>query len=365
MPPVTTALDGLMGRALVEQVPFSVLFELTNRCNEDCRHCYVDLGDVEDELTTSEVTRILGELKAAGTFFLTLTGGEIFTRRDILVLVRRARELGFALRLFSNGTLIDEARADEIAAIGVLAVELSLYSMDPALHDDVTRIPGSLARTLRAARLLRERGVTVVVKSPIMAGLEHEYRRVIAFADEIGAQYKFDPTLVARNDLDEAPLQHRLSSADFYDLCKDPQLGLAVEPGSVAPHGPGAANCSTGRRVALISARGLVYPCSQRFPPAGNLRHRSFREIWETSPLLLRLRNITAQDLPTCSGCSNNAFCGRCYLDAKQQDGDFWGPSSWAQGMAEARLKAFADGGKTMREMIRERFGDQTPGCEL
>lgn len=360
-----SAMERLMGRAMKDEVPFSVLFELTNRCNEDCTHCYVDLGDVEGELTTEEVTRVLGELKAAGTLFITFSGGEIFTSRDILPLVRRARELGFALRLFTNGTLLGEEEARAIARAGVVAVELSVYSLDPGKHDAVTRIPGSLAKTLRAVRLLRAEGVTVCVKSPIFAHMAREYRGIIDFAREVWAEYKFDPTLVARYDLDDTPLAHRLSAADFYDLCHDPELALAVDPASAATPAPGDANCSTARRVALISARGLVYPCSQRFPPAGSLRRQSFAEIWTTSPLLLRLRNVTAQDLSTCSSCSNASFCGRCYLDARQEDGDFWGPSSWSQAMAKARLQAHADGGATMRELVERRFGQKTPSCEL
>lgn len=355
----------VLNEALRQQVPISVLFELTNRCNEDCKHCYVDLGDVHDELTREEAERILDELHAMGTLFLTFTGGELFTRKDALPLVRYARNLGFALRIFSNGTLITPAVADEIASIGVVAVELSLYSMDADKHDGITRIPGSHAKTLRAARMLRERGVPTVVKAPIMAGLTREYQQVIAFAREIGAEYRFDPTLVVRYDLDDTPLTHRMNRADLLGICVDPHLGLAVQPASGTTPKDDQAICATARRVALISARGLVYPCSQRFPPAGSLREQSFREIWESSPLLLRLRNITSQDLPTCSGCHNNSFCGRCSLDSLFEDGDFFGPNSWACTQAEVRQEAHAKGGQTIEEMLKSKFGERQVVCDL
>lgn len=355
----------VLGEALRQQVPISVLFELTNRCNEDCKHCYVDLGDVHDELTTAEVVAILEQLRDMGTLFLTFTGGEIFTRKDTLQLVRQARDLGFALRLFSNGTLISAEVADEIARVGVVAVELSLYSMDPVAHDDITRIRGSHAKTLRAAHLLRARGVHTVVKAPIMAGLTREYQQVIAFAREIGAEYRFDPTLVVRYDLDDAPLAHRMNRADLLGICVDPHLGLAVAPQTGETPLADQAICATARRVALVSARGLVYPCSQRFPPAGSLREQSFREIWESSPLLLRLRNITAQDLPTCSGCHNNSFCGRCSLDALFEDGNFFGPNSWACTQAEVRQEAHAKGGNTIAELLKSKFGERQVVCDL
>ncbi len=354
-------LSHLLDDAAERIVPLSILFELTNRCNEDCEHCYVDLGDVENELETDEVLRILAELRASGTLFLTFTGGEIFTRRDILTLIREARRLGFALRLFSNGTLIGDEAVATIREVGVTGIEMSLYAMEPKAHDAVTRIRGSWAKTTRAARKLAAAGVPVVLKAPVMRHLATEHRAIVEFCEEIGAEYRFDPTLLARYDLDEAPLELRMNRADLMGFCVDPHLGQAVKPGSGHAPDAGGAICATARRVAMISARGLVYPCSQRFPPAGNLREQSFREVWESSPLLMRLRNITAQDLPVCASCEQNSFCGRCSLDALFEDGDFFGPNTWRCDLATIREDAYEKGGTTETERIeariRERLG--------
>jgi radical SAM protein with 4Fe4S-binding SPASM domain len=358
---MTQLLDGAM-RA---NVPLNVLFELTNRCNEDCTHCYVDLGDVEGELSTAEVCRILGELRAAGTLFLTFSGGEIFTRRDLLELVRHARSLGFALRLFTNGSLVRREHVEAIAAVGVVAMEVSVYAMDPETHDRVTRIPGSHARTVRAVRMMREAGLNVVLKAPLMAGTSPHYDAVLRFAAEVGADYRFDPSLVARYDLDTSPLDLRIPREQLLAACIDPRLGLAIEPGTGRAPDPEQAQCSTARKLALVSARGLVYPCSQRFPPAGDLRQQSFGEIWSTSPLLLRLRAITAQDLVTCSSCTANSFCGRCALDALIEGGDFWGPSPESCRQAEVRQEAFALGGATMRERLAANGSRQRSDCDL
>lgn len=353
---MSRALTAILKQAEENLVPLSVLFELTNRCNEDCAHCYVDLGDIEGELTTEEVIDILGQLRAMGTLFLTFTGGEIFTRKDILTLIRHARGLGFALRLFTNGTLVRDEAIEAIAEASVIGVEMSLYAMDAAAHDAVTRIPGSWAKTTLAARRMRAAGIPVVLKAPIMAGISKEYAQVLAFAREIGAEYRFDPTLIVRNDLDDTPVNHRMNRADLLGFCMDPHLGQAVAPGTGHKPDPGQSTCATARRVALISSRGRVYPCSQRFPPAGSLREQSFREIWENSPLLLRLRNITAQDLPVCSGCEQSSFCGRCSLDALFEDGDFFGPNTWRCELGEIRVQAYEKGGTTELEMIRAKL---------
>ncbi len=108
-------------------IPLDVSIELTHHCNFRCQHCYIPDFHVADRLTTQRLFSLLEELAEMGTVFLTLTGGELFLRRDWLAVTRRARELSFAVRLISNGSLVDD---DDAAAIRSLsaAVEISLYS---------------------------------------------------------------------------------------------------------------------------------------------------------------------------------------------------------------------------------------------
>ena len=96
-------------------IPVDVSIELTHHCNFRCQHCYIPDFSAPDLLSTERLLSLLEELADVGTLFLTLTGGELFLRRDWLTIAGRARELGFALRLFSNGTLIDDEVADQIA----------------------------------------------------------------------------------------------------------------------------------------------------------------------------------------------------------------------------------------------------------
>ena len=103
-------LEALLARLKREHVPFSVLWELTHVCNLDCVMCY-NVRQDQPELTTAECLDILEQLAAAGTLRLTLTGGEILSRRDFFVIAERARALGFALDLKTNGTLITPERS--------------------------------------------------------------------------------------------------------------------------------------------------------------------------------------------------------------------------------------------------------------
>ena len=67
----------------------------------------------------------------------------------------------------------------------------------------------------------------------------------------------------------------------------------------------------------------------------GNILTKTFREIWEGSAWLNRIRSLRPRDLPVCSTCSRLSYCGRCTAQALVEDGDLVGPSSHAQRRAE------------------------------
>src|SRR5580700_10308881 len=100
-------VEEMVAKALKLEIPLNVQLDLTYRCNERCVHCYLDHED-HGEMTTAEIKKLLGELAAAGVFFLTLSGGEILLRRDFFELLAFARGLAFVVKLKSNAILIRE-----------------------------------------------------------------------------------------------------------------------------------------------------------------------------------------------------------------------------------------------------------------
>ena len=142
-------------RALDLGVPMSVHFDITYRCNERCVHCYLDHDD-HGEMTTSEIKRVLNELADAGTFFLTFSGGEVLMRRDFFELLEYARNLMFAVRIKTNAVMIGESEARRMLELGVDQIQVSIYSHRPEVHDAITKLPGSLRRSIEAIRFLSE-----------------------------------------------------------------------------------------------------------------------------------------------------------------------------------------------------------------
>jgi AdoMet-dependent heme synthase len=333
--------DRLVRVASRAHIPLSVLFEVTHRCNLGCEHCYLTEGPVgrpkprSDELSLDEIRTILDDLADAGTLFLTLSGGEVFMRRDFLSIVGTARERGFSVTVFTTGTLLTPEVASELAELHPLSVEVSIYSARPAVHDRVTRIPGSHARSLRALRLLRERGVVILIKSPLMSVNSDELHELVGLADELGAGYGFDPMLTPRRDGDQTPLALLPSTKQMRAFLSDPVLAREfAQPVKCLPQA-GEEICGTGRRTCLISPYGDLFPCGVHPIPAGNLRDKRFHEIWTGSPLLKELRTQTVADL---RGGAKATPGFRCSALALMEDGDFLGP--FRRGEAMAQLSA-------------------------
>ena len=104
-------------RALQHNVPLNAQLDLTYRCNERCVHCYLDHRD-HGEMTTAEIKHLLEDMAQAGVFILTLSGGEIFVRKDIFEIIEHARRLMFCVRLKTNATLIGDHEAMRLRDIG-------------------------------------------------------------------------------------------------------------------------------------------------------------------------------------------------------------------------------------------------------
>lgn len=211
----------LMEKAARKKIPLVCHFDLTYRCNLNCVQCYVVRED-HPELSTSEIKDILDQLTKAGTLYLTFSGGEIFTREDFFQIAEYARRLHFALKLMTNGTLIDEQIADRVAALYPDLVNISIYSTSPGIHDGITSVPGSLARSIRAVKMLRDRKVKLGIGGVLMRQNINDYSKVYELAQSIGASFQGDPRVTSRNNGDSFPLRFQINEDDLFRVWADP-----------------------------------------------------------------------------------------------------------------------------------------------
>jgi AdoMet-dependent heme synthase len=326
-----TLLSEMNEKALQLGIPISVHLDLTYRCNERCVHCYLDHED-HGEMTTAEIADVLVQLADAGVFFLTLSGGEVFLRRDFFEIVERARRLLFNVKVKTNAVMIRAKEAARLRQLGVEQVQISVYSHRPEVHDAITKLPGSLDRTVRAIRFLKSQGLKVTIANVLMRGNFGDQQGVIELAKELGVEYTLDPTITPKMDGDTSIVALRIPGSELKQIFNNSELVGNVEEFCAPPPAPGddimnGVPCSAGHTACYISPYGDVFPCVQFPLPSGNVRRKKFLDIWRDSSELNEVRSIRARDLPTCSTCAHVGTCSRC-PGLAYMEGNMRGPSS-------------------------------------
>ncbi|HEY8427844.1 MAG TPA: radical SAM protein [Sandaracinaceae bacterium] len=303
--------------------PLSAMIEIADRCNEVCVHCYQVQGR-KGEISTSDWKRILDELASMGVLFLTISGGEATLRKDFLDIVAYARELKFAVKIYTNGITMTAELARALADLAVQEVQISLYSTRAEAHDWVTGVPGSWERTVAGVRHLVGAGVPVVLKSPLMSFNVDEVHAYAAFATELGADYSVDPTLDPREDGDRTPESLAIGAAEYVRVMRDPTLTRVRETVPEVPLTNSVCGACSGN--VHIEANGEIRPCTLLGVPVGNALREGVKAAYEGNPEARMIRHLTWGDLHGCRDCDLRPYCGRCFATAKTQGGDALGP---------------------------------------
>jgi AdoMet-dependent heme synthase len=318
-------------KALVRNIPLSVQLDLTYRCNERCVHCYLDHND-HGEMTTGEIKHLLDELAEAGVFVLSLSGGEIFLRKDFFEILEYARlEKQFCVKLKTNAIMIHEREAARLREIGVESIQISIYSHRPEVHDGITLVPGSLRRSVDAARFLKSQGLRVIFANVLMVQNVQDYPGMRALAEELGVECTLDPTVTPMMDGDRSVLNLGIKHEKLREVFRDQALVGDVDEFCAVPTGDenslSALPCSAGHTACYVSPYGDVFPCVQFPLPTGNVRRQKFLDIWRNSEKMNEVRSIRLKDLTTCTSCTHVGSCTRC-PGLAYMEGNMRGPSS-------------------------------------
>jgi AdoMet-dependent heme synthase len=253
-------------------------------------------------------------------------------RRDFFEILEHARHLMFNVRIKTNGVMIGAREARKMREFGVEHIQISVYSHRPEVHDAITKLPGSLIRTIAAIRLIQSQGLKVTIANVLMRGNSSDHAGVQALARELGATYTLDPTITPKIDGDTSILALRIPGSQLNAVFHTEALVGNVED-FCAPPPPAGEDvmegypCSAGHTAAYISPYGDVTPCVQFPLPSGNIRRQRFLDIWRNSPELNDVRSIRAKDLPVCSTCSHVGTCTRC-PGLAYMEGSMRGPST-------------------------------------
>src|SRR5437870_5782249 len=170
---------------------YTVSWNLTQRCNLECAHCYMSAfagADTRGELSTDECRRVIDEIATINpNVFLILTGGEPLLRKDIFDIAAYAADQRFTVVLGTNGVGLREREAKRMRAAGVLGASLSLDSTDRERHDRFRHLAGAWDGAIRAATVLRSEGLDFSLHMSVTDWNLEEIPAMIDLARELGA----------------------------------------------------------------------------------------------------------------------------------------------------------------------------------
>ena len=312
----------------------SLQIELTSRCNERCVHCYIPHEYKTENIEPSLFYDVLEQCKEIGILDLTLSGGEPMMHEKFCDFLRKCKEYDFSVNVLSNLTLLNDEIITEMKANRLSSVQVSLYSTNPTIHDEITQMKGSFEKTKNAILKLIENDIPMQISCPTMKPNKNCYADVINWAHEHKIRATTDFIMMAKYDGTMQNLEHRLSLDEVTKVIDDIIKNDLVyrnwmkEADFIEADKRDISNdivCGVCISTICMVANGNVYPCAgwQSYI-VGNVKDTSLQEIWENSEKVRYLRGLRKKDFPQCLNCEDKAFCAMCMVRNANEapDGD-------------------------------------------
>jgi len=327
-----------------------VAWEVTRTCNLSCIHCRAAAVDkpYENELSTEECRQVLDEIASFAKPIIILTGGEPLLRPDIFELASYGNSLGLRMTMAPNGTLVTREAARKMVKVGIQRISISIDGATAQSHDAFRRVPGAFEGAMRGIRNAREAGLPFQINTTITAQNLHELESIQKLAVDLGAAahhiFLLVPTGRGKNleeqainaqqyektlhwfyeQRDQVPLQLKATCAPHYYRILRQRARRDGRKVDMATFGLDAMTrgCLGGTGFCFVSHVGQVQPCGYLEVDCGNVREQSFREIWEASPVFLKLRDYKALE-GKCGRCEYVRVCGGCRARAFEATGNY------------------------------------------
>lgn len=333
--------------------------ELTERCNNDCIHCCINLPEDDPakcrEMTTEKVKAVLSEAASLGCLTVRFTGGEPLLREDFQELYLFARRLGLKVLLFTNARLITSEIADLLARVPPKElVEVTVYGMTRESYEAVSRSKGSYDQFWRGLALLQEGKIPFVVKGALLPPNREEMDQFEEWAATVMGRKKtpsysmfFDLRCrrdsAAKNRLIE---RLRLSPEEGVSVLtrdRDKYLKEMKQFCSkfMGPPGEMLFSCGAGHG-ACVDAYGALQPCMMlRHPDAVyDLGKGSLKDaLTDFFPKLREMKATNPDYLARCSRCFLKGLCEQCPAKSWMEHGTLDTPVEYLCQVAHAQAR--------------------------
>lgn len=296
--------------------------EITSLCNERCIHCYIPHDDKVSYIEPDLFYDVLKQCKDMRLLHLTLSGGEPMLHKSFCDFLRKCNEYNLSVNVLSNLTLLNDDVIKEMKMNPLLAVQVSLYSMNSHIHDEITQMKGSYEKTKNAILKLVENDIPLQISCPIMKQNKNCYDDVIKWAEKHKIHVGADSVIIARYNHTTQNLNCRLSINEIKDvitakIANDAKYleQMEMEAEKKKHITSNDLVCSVCHSSICIADNGNVYPCAgwQDYI-VGNVKETSLKDIWDNSEKVMYLRGLRNQDFPNCIQCTDKEFCTMCMV---------------------------------------------------
>jgi len=359
----------LWGKLAEKRVPIAFDLEITARCNNNCRHCYINLpaGDKEakgKELTLSEIEKIADQAVELGSLWCLISGGEPLLREDFSEIYLMLKKKGLLVSVFTNACLINEEHITLFKEFPPREIEVTVYGVTRETYEAVTRKPGSYAAFKCGFDLLKNNAIKVRLKAMALRSNIHELPAISVFCRRHTRDYfRFDPLLHLRFDLDRKRnreiISQRLTAEEIAKLEQNDtqrsdvlkkhcdQLIFTDNNDHNCQH---LFHCGAGNSSFTVSSDGYFRLCASLWHPECiyDLKKGTLAEAWEHFVPQVRGRTSDNPEfLNKCRSCSLINLCLWCPAHAYLE-----------QGTMEESVEYFCQVAHARAEALRQSIGD-------
>lgn len=336
-------MDYLFWKSHKVGAPMSGNFELTARCNLDCKMCYIhkranDPVVGKEELTAKQWISLAEEAQKRGMLLLLLTGGEPFLRPDFKEIYTGCKKLGLLISINTNGTMITDEMIEFLRNDPPLRMNITLYGASRETYGAVCGDPDAYDRVYATIKKLKALGIRIKLNYSATVQNRNDAQQIYAFAKEEElalqtASYMFPPIRACENGactiermtpqesgrvrweydlfrLDEEALKNRVRRMiEGKDLLDDDGECQELPTERI--------RCRAGATTFWVTYKGEMRPCGMMQVPSVNLLEEGFEKSWES----IRRKREEIMIPAKCTACKLNKACEYCPATCYAENG--------------------------------------------
>jgi heme b synthase len=319
-----------------------VAWEVTRNCNLDCQHCRArsTTGPYAGELSKEECFKVLDEISSFAKPIIILTGGEPLLRKDIFEIAEYGKNKGLIMVMAPNGTLLTKENVKKIIKSGIRRISVSLDGPNSQIHDSLRRVSGAFDAALSGIEVAKSLGLEFQINSTISKKNAEFLFQMIKLVEKLGAKAYHIFLLVPCGRAEEmrneelssgeyektlkllSSYKKRVSSLEIKVTCAPHFNRILVQDNIELSKNLRGRGCMAGVSFCFISHIGELQPCGYLEISCGNVRNKSFKEIWFESEVFNKLRDFSRYK-GKCGICEFRFICGGCRARAYAKYADY------------------------------------------